>query len=154
SRDDHRRGRVGAGDRGGTRRADRHDQLRGHLRRLPASATRLSPRRDAGVSALPDPLEALAAVAREPAWVVGGAVRDRALGRATDDYDVAVTGDARGLARELARSAGAHVFALSDTFGVWRVVARDRGWQVDVLPVIGGSIEADLAGRDFTINAI
>ena len=101
-----------------------------------------------------DPLQALAAVVREPAWVVGGAVRDRALGRATDDYDVAVTGDARGLARELARSADAHVFALSDTFGVWRVVARDHTWQVDLLPVSGGSIETDLAGRDFTINAM
>jgi putative nucleotidyltransferase with HDIG domain len=103
---------------------------------------------------LADPLEALAAVAHEPAWLVGGAVRDRALGRATDDYDVAVTGDARGLARELARSADGHAFALSDTFGVWRVVARDHGWQVDVLPVAGGAIEADLAGRDFTVNAM
>jgi poly(A) polymerase len=101
-----------------------------------------------------DPIEALVAVAQEPAWLVGGAVRDRALGRATDDYDVAVTGDARGLARELARSADAHVFALSETFGVWRVVARGHEWQVDVLPVAGGSIEHDLAGRDFTINAM
>jgi putative nucleotidyltransferase with HDIG domain len=101
-----------------------------------------------------DPTEALVAVAQRPAWLVGGAVRDRALGRATDDYDVAVTGDARGLARELARSADAHVFALSETFGVWRVVARGHGWQVDVLPLIGGSIEHDLAGRDFTVNAM
>jgi poly(A) polymerase len=106
------------------------------------------------VNALPDPLQALAVIAAEPTWLVGGAVRDRALGRATDDYDVAVIGDARGLARELARSADAHVFALSEAFGVWRVVARDHGWQVDVLPVIGGSIERDLAGRDFSINAI
>ncbi len=106
------------------------------------------------MSALPDPLAALAAVAQEPAWLVGGAVRDRALGRPTDDYDVAVSADARGLARALARSADAHVFALSEVFGVWRVVARDRDWQVDVLPVLGGSIESDLAGRDFTINAI
>jgi putative nucleotidyltransferase with HDIG domain len=103
---------------------------------------------------LSDPIEALVNVAREPAWLVGGAVRDRVLGRATDDYDVAVAGDARGLARELARSADAHVFALSEAFGVWRVVARHRGWQVDVLPVIGGSIERDLAGRDFTVNAM
>jgi putative nucleotidyltransferase with HDIG domain len=103
---------------------------------------------------LSDPIEALVSVAREPAWLVGGAVRDRALGRATDDYDLAVASDARGLARELARSADAHAFALSEAFGVWRVVARDRGWQVDVLPVIGGSIERDLAGRDFTINAM
>ena len=101
-----------------------------------------------------DPIEALVAVAREPAWLVGGAVRDRALGRPTDDYDVVVAGDARRLARDLARSVDAHVFALSDAFGVWRVVARDRGWQVDVLPMAAGSIERDLAARDFTINAV
>lgn len=106
------------------------------------------------MSAPSDPLEALAAVVGEPAWLVGGAVRDRVLGRPTDDYDVAVTGDARRLARELARSADGHVFGLSEAFGVWRVVGRDHGWQVDVLPVVGDSIETDLAGRDFTINAI
>jgi putative nucleotidyltransferase with HDIG domain len=74
--------------------------------------------------------------------------------RPTDDYDVAVDGDPRRLARALARSCDAHVFALSDAFGVWRVVARDRRWQVDMLPIAGGSIEADLAQRDLTINAI
>jgi poly(A) polymerase len=100
------------------------------------------------------PLEALAGIAGEPAWLVGGAVRDRLLGRATDDYDVAVGGDARRLARALARSTDAHVFALSEAFGVWRVVARDHRWQVDVLPLVGRSIETDLAHRDFTINAI
>jgi poly(A) polymerase len=100
------------------------------------------------------PLEALAGVADEPAWLVGGAVRDRLLGRPTDDYDVAVGGDARRLARALARTTDAHVFALSEAFGVWRVVARDHRWQVDVLPLTGRSIETDLAQRDFTINAI
>lgn len=100
------------------------------------------------------PLEALSGIADEPAWLVGGAVRDRLLGRPTDDYDVAVGGDARRLARALARSTDAHVFALSEAFGVWRVVARDHSWQVDMLPLVGRSIEADLAQRDFTINAI
>lgn len=99
-------------------------------------------------------MRAMVQVAREPAWVVGGAVRDRALGRPTDDYDVAVQGDARHLARALARSAGAHAFPLSEAFGVWRVVDRERRWQVDVLPIIGGSIEQDLGGRDFTVNAM
>jgi len=101
-----------------------------------------------------DPMQALVQVAHEPAWLVGGAVRDRALGRATDDYDVALQGDARRLARSLARCTGGHAFALSEAFGVWRVVDREHRWQVDVLPVVGESIEADLAGRDFTINAI
>jgi poly(A) polymerase len=103
---------------------------------------------------LHDPLRALVVVVDQPAWLVGGAVRDRALGRQTDDYDVAVLGDARGLARALARSTDGHAFALSEVFGVWRVVDREHHWQVDVLPVTAGGIEADLAGRDFTINAI
>ena len=101
-----------------------------------------------------DPMHALVRIANEPAWLVGGAVRDRALGRPTDDYDVALEGDARRLARSLARCADAHAFALSEAFGVWRVVDRARRWQVDVLPLARHSIEADLAGRDFTINAI
>ena len=101
-----------------------------------------------------DPIEALVAAVNEPAWLVGGAVRDRALGRPTYDYDVAVRGDARALARALARDADGYAFALSEAFGLWRVVAHDHAWQVDLLPVAGGSIEADLAGRDFTVNAI
>lgn len=101
-----------------------------------------------------DPLAALAGIVGDPAWLVGGAVRDRLLERPTDDYDVALDGDARRAARELARAVAAHPFALSDAFGVWRVVAHDHSWQVDLLPVVGGSIEADLAGRDFTVNAI
>jgi putative nucleotidyltransferase with HDIG domain len=101
-----------------------------------------------------DPLAALAGIGDEPAWLVGGAVRDRLLGRPTDDYDIAVGGDARRLARAFAHTTGAHVFALSEAFGVWRVVARDQGWQVDLLPLAGRSIETDLAQRDFTINAI
>jgi poly(A) polymerase len=101
-----------------------------------------------------DPLEALAEIADEPAWLVGGAVRDRLLGRSTDDYDVAVGGDVRQLARALARGTDAHGFALSEAFGVWRVVARDHRWQLDMLPLAGRSIETDLSQRDFTINAI
>lgn len=37
---------------------------------------------------------------------------------------------------------------------MWRVVARDRSWQVDLLPLAGPTIEADLASRDLTVNAI
>ena len=88
------------------------------------------------------------------AWIVGGAVRDAALGRVVTDADVALRGDVREVARALARATGGAPFSLSDTFGAWRVVARDRSWQVDVVPLQGGSIEADLALRDFTINAM
>jgi poly(A) polymerase len=89
------------------------------------------------------------------AWLVGGAIRDRELGRSTADLDVVVDGDPARAAEAVARAAGrAACFALSEEFGAWRVVARDSSWQVDVEPLRGGSLEADLALRDFTVNAI
>ncbi len=81
-------------------------------------------------------------------------MRDRLLGRATADYDVAVAGDPRAVASELARRAAGHPFELSEGFGAWRVVSRDRSWTIDLLPLAGDSIEADLARRDLTINAM
>jgi putative nucleotidyltransferase with HDIG domain len=100
-----------------------------------------------------DPVATLAEIDRS-GWLVGGAVRDRLLGRPTADFDVAVPGDPRRLARALGRATQGHVFALSEGFGAWRVVARDRRWQVDLLPLAGPTIESDLAQRDFTVNAI
>jgi poly(A) polymerase len=100
-----------------------------------------------------DALEALSAI-EERAWLVGGALRDRLLNRPTMDYDVAIAGDPRAAARELARRSSSHPFELSEGFGAWRVFSRERTWQVDLLPVTGGSIEADLARRDLTVNAI
>jgi poly(A) polymerase len=98
---------------------------------------------------------ARSALAGQEAWLVGGVVRDRVLGRATPDVDVVVAGDPAPAARAVARAArGATSFALSEQFGAWRVVARDHAWQVDVEALRGGSLEADLALRDFTVNAI
>ncbi len=97
---------------------------------------------------------ARATLAGTRAWLVGGAVRDRLLGRETLDVDVVVDGDPQQAARAIARAARAACFALSEDFGSWRVVARDHAWQVDVEPLRGGTIEADLALRDFTVNAI
>jgi poly(A) polymerase len=90
----------------------------------------------------------------EQAWVVGGAVRDRLLGRPVLDLDIAVAGDPRASARHLAVAAGGPAFQLSGQFGAWRVHAPDRSWQVDVSVLQGDSIQEDLAQRDFTINAI
>ena len=95
-----------------------------------------------------------AALGDEPAWLVGGTLRDRLLGRETLDIDVVVDGDVRGAARKLGRAAGGASFELSDQYGAWRVVARDRSWQVDVVPLQGGSLESDLAARDLTVNAM
>jgi putative nucleotidyltransferase with HDIG domain len=88
-------------------------------------------------------------------WVVGGAVRDELLGAApSTDLDLVIAGEVAPAARALARAAGATAFSLSDEFGAWRVVARSRGWQADLNPLRGETLEADLRLRDFTINAI
>ena len=107
-------------------------------------------------SSMSDGLKAArTALSDRPAWLVGGAIRDRELGRATADVDIVVDGDPAEAARAIAGAAGrAACFALSEEFGAWRVSARDSSWQVDVEALRGGSLRADLALRDFTVNAI
>jgi tRNA nucleotidyltransferase/poly(A) polymerase len=90
-------------------------------------------------------------LAGEEAWVVGGAVRDELLGRELVDLDVAVR-DPRRAARAFAKRSGGAPFTLSERHGAWRVALED-GRTVDFTP-LPGSIEDDLATRDFTINAI
>ncbi len=98
-------------------------------------------------------------LAGERAWIVGGVVRDRLLGRSLDDVvdvDVALDGDPARAAEALVRASGRGTarFSLSDAFGTWRVVGPGGAWQIDLTPVRGGSIEADLAQRDLTVNAM
>ncbi|MGH2888603.1 MAG: HD domain-containing protein [Solirubrobacteraceae bacterium] len=99
------------------------------------------------------PLQALAGIVSD-AWLVGGAVRDRALGRTTADFDVVCAGPVAEAARALGRVARGFPFALSEAFGAWRVVAHDRSWQLDLTALDGDTIEQDLARRDLTINAV
>ena len=87
----------------------------------------------------------------EEAWIVGGAVRDEALGRDLVDLDIACR-EPRKAAREYASRSGGDPFPLSERHGAWRV-ALAAGRTVDFTPLRDG-IEDDLATRDFTINAI
>jgi len=90
-------------------------------------------------------------LAGEDAWVVGGAVRDDLLGRPVLDLDV-VCREPERAARAFAAQADGAPFPLSEKHASWRVVL-DGGRTVDFTPV-HGTIESDLARRDFTINAI
>jgi tRNA nucleotidyltransferase/poly(A) polymerase len=100
-------------------------------------------------------LDAVRSALREQdAWLVGGAVRDRLMGREVGDVDIVLEGDVKAAARRLAMEAGGPAFPLGEDFGAWRVIGPERAWQVDVSPLRGGSITADLALRDFTVNAI
>jgi tRNA nucleotidyltransferase/poly(A) polymerase len=88
----------------------------------------------------------------EDAWIVGGAVRDELLLRPVLDLDVACR-DPRAAAHRFADRFGGAVFPLSERHGAWRVVADGMVETVDFTPV-GTGIDADLASRDFTFNAI
>lgn len=90
-------------------------------------------------------------LAGQEAWIVGGAIRDQLLGRPVVDLDVACREPQRA-ARAYARRAGGAPFPLSERHGAWRV-ALAQGRTVDFTPLRDG-IGADLATRDFTINAI
>jgi tRNA nucleotidyltransferase (CCA-adding enzyme) len=98
----------------------------------------------------------------EGVYLVGGTVRDILLGRSSFDVDMAVEGDALEFARSLGGRVTGH-----GRFGTAVVRFRDgRHWDVvtarretyaapaalpDVEP---GTIEDDLARRDFTVNAM
>jgi tRNA nucleotidyltransferase/poly(A) polymerase len=102
-----------------------------------------------------DPLSAARdALAGRDAWLVGGAVRDHLLGRPTDDFDISLPGDPRRAARAIARATNGTAFQLSGAFGAWRVVGPGHGWHVDLVELRDADIAADLAARDFTINAM
>jgi poly(A) polymerase len=87
-------------------------------------------------------------------WIVGGALRDELLGREVTDIDIAVEGNPRQAARELAAELRGPVFQLSEAFGAWRVVDRRGGRVYDFAPLQGDTIEEDLAQRDFSVNAM
>ncbi len=113
------------------------------------------PRVEAGAGDVSEALDAARAALRdEKVWLVGGAVRDRLLGRAIDDIDLVVDGDVKAAARHLALAVGGPVFALSDAHGAWRVIGPGRAWQIDLAPMRGSTITDDLELRDFTVNAI
>jgi tRNA nucleotidyltransferase/poly(A) polymerase len=85
-------------------------------------------------------------------WLVGGSLRDRELGRFSPDLDIVVADDPVSVARSLAARLGAPWFALSERHGAYRVLGKEG--YVDVAPVRGGAIAADLGLRDFTVNAM
>jgi tRNA nucleotidyltransferase/poly(A) polymerase len=91
-------------------------------------------------------------IVEDGAWIVGGAVRDELLGRPVVDVDVACA-DPQDAAVRFAKRFGGAAFPLSERHGAWRVAAPGSDETVDFTPLPDG-IEADLATRDFTLNAI
>lgn len=93
----------------------------------------------------------------DKAWLVGGAVRDLMLNRRVHDVDFAVAGDALAIARRVADALGGAFYTLDAERGAGRVILRGAeapGQTLDFARLRGADIFADLAARDFTLNAI
>jgi tRNA nucleotidyltransferase/poly(A) polymerase len=98
----------------------------------------------------------MAWLAREgvPAYLVGGWVRDRLMGRPSYDLDVAVDGDGLALARKLADRLGGQYYPLDAERRTGRAILEAGRVIVDVARFRGPDLAADLADRDFTVNAM
>ena len=90
----------------------------------------------------------------QPAYIVGGAVRDGILGRKREylDLDFVLPGDAVGIARKIAKYYQAGFVLLDAEREIARVVFPHA--TADFAKQEGKTLEIDLHRRDFTINAI
>jgi len=92
-----------------------------------------------------------------PAYLVGGYLRDCLLSLPPQrEVDIALSGDSQTVGRDLARALGGSFVPLSPGHGVARVMvpdSEDGQWTVD-LTNLPGTIEEDLARRDFTVNSM
>ena len=90
-------------------------------------------------------------------YLVGGVLRNIVLDCAIPaDYDFVFAGDARALSERVGAALGGSAFTLDQETSQYRVALKVDGdpYTIDLSPVKGGSIDSDLEGRDFTVNAL
>ncbi|CUS05263.2 putative Multifunctional CCA protein [Includes: CCA-adding enzyme; 2'-nucleotidase; 2',3'-cyclic phosphodiesterase; Phosphatase] [Candidatus Promineifilum breve] len=99
-------------------------------------------------------LRPLLAAESRPVYVVGGTVRDALLRRPIHDIDLVVAVEAIPLAFRLADALGLPAYVLDAERDVGRVIVPGDDLTLDVARFRGPTLEDDLRGRDFTINAL
>jgi poly(A) polymerase len=90
-------------------------------------------------------------------YLVGGAVRDAMLGRVSHDLDFALSRNGIRTAKRVANALKADFYPLDPERDTGRVIVQaEDGTRtfMDFATFRGPDLEADLIGRDFTINAI
>ncbi len=91
-------------------------------------------------------------------YLVGGAVRDMLLGKQINDYDFVIEGLVRPVGKKLADNLKGKYYVLDDDRDMVRVLLRysdkEKPICIDIAQLHGESLEKDLFGRDFSINAI
>jgi poly(A) polymerase len=91
------------------------------------------------------------------AYLIGGAVRDAMLSRPIKDYDFLLSSEVFQTARRIADKIGGAYYPLDEERGAARVVYIDSMGERYILDFVitqAANLEADLRGRDFTINAM
>lgn len=84
--------------------------------------------------------------------LVGGVLRDRALGLPVHDFDAVVSARGREISEELAQTLPARLVLLGGKeFAAYRLVGEAD--IVDIWDRAGTSLDQDLARRDFTVNS-
>ena len=121
---------------------------------LPVNSLKISPLLNKVLDALPT---------EQPLYLIGGAVRDALLGKTSHDLDFGLprsekrNADPMRVARHIANEIGAAYYPLDSERGAARLVLiHDDGTRdtLDFAAFRGDSLEEDLRGRDFTLNAI
>lgn len=90
-------------------------------------------------------------------WLVGGALRDAALGLDFSDLDLVLPpcSNFEKKVFRLAAQLNAVAFEMDAENSVWRITGKgETPFQIDILPFQGNSIEEDIRRRDFTVNAL
>lgn len=90
----------------------------------------------------------------QPVYLVGGAVRDALLGRASHDLDFVVPQDAIKLTFRVANSLRVPAYVLDKERDAGRAILPDNETYLDFTRFRGATLAEDLGDRDFTINAI
>ncbi|MCD6567238.1 MAG: hypothetical protein J7K94_00650, partial [Dehalococcoidia bacterium] len=120
---------------------------------------------------LPDKLHEFLSQQNCRSYVIGGFVRDWIMGQQSSDIDIAIEGNALSIAEKAAKKLDGKFVLLDENNKIGRVVvdsgtARDTGAEENVPGIdkkkqwhfdfssFSGSIESDLARRDFTVNAM
>ncbi|MFA5110461.1 MAG: HD domain-containing protein, partial [Desulfobaccales bacterium] len=85
-------------------------------------------------------------------YLVGGSVRELARGGETPDLDLAVSAQTLELARDLATALGGTYVLLDEAAAAARVVWHDE--ILDLAEFRAPTLQGDLQGRDFTLNAL
>lgn len=103
-------------------------------------------------------LSSIAAIIKDTAphaYYVGGAVRNSLLKRWSGDVDITLPKqEVKTVALALGKKLNAAVFEMDPVFGVWRLVTRKDGLQIDLCAWQGNTLQADLLRRDFTFNSL